>query len=450
MSVHRSSPPKLLKVGSAPAGTGALIVNPTSWRAESPLQHLGIGFDVQRPFGVLHRIDSQPAGSFHSTLSLNPVQPLRCPSCRLHCELCCAKCATQKMGLHKLRDVNREFYLRKAEICTQIDQELQVEMRYQSDLHAKQRTIRETSAAITAKTESITRLKRQLLVLKARTSKFVKNVSTLERKSVSHAIRIQKNNQENDRLRLTLQELENKNFQYVRFLTILLDHYIPIKKFELTTEKQRSIPSTVTSVITGLVASTQPIKQMATTVKSWPPVKNYYFTINGCEARDNSEYHPLESELIAGSALVLSSRAQPAFAALTYLTQFTSSMAILLDFNLPYRFTVRDLATWSRWTGDSFASDQYRLNTNVIALCAAFGLSNDVLRLQSPFNNLFILIQELHKNNKINSISGLLNEQIKHQLVERFNKINYEEREDEFSIEQIEEDWVSVDYAVLR
>ncbi|KAI6225396.1 hypothetical protein M3Y99_01343400 [Aphelenchoides fujianensis] len=455
MSFHRSPPQKPLKVGSAPAGTGALIVNPSGWRADSSLhqRNRGIIFDVQRPLGVLHRIDSQPL-EFHSTKSLDTIhQHPRCPSCRDHRELWCPKCATQVMGLHKFRDVNREFYLRKAEICQQIADELRPQMRFQADVHAKERSIREFRVKIAEKTESINRLKRQLVNVKVRIGQRAKNIRTLERKSVSHAARIERNNQENERLRAHLRELDEKNFTMVRFLTILLAHYIPIKKFELTAERQRAAASSVTSVITNLVASTQPANPKAQpAVKSWPPVKNFYFTINGCEVRDNSEYHPLESELIAGSAIVLSSRAQPAFAALMYLAQFTTAMSVLLDFNLPYRFTLRDMAVWGRWTPDLFASDQFRLNMNTLSLCAAFGLSNDVLRAQSPFNNLFLLVQELQKtkDSKITSTKGRLNEQMKHQLVECFNKFAYEEREHEFNIEHIEEDWVSVDYAVLR
>lgn len=159
---------------------------------------------------------------------------------------------------------------------------------------------------------------------------------------------------------------------------------------------------------------------LATTApKVWPPVKKHYFLvcfiyilnikratgsnlfclqINGCEINENSQYERLESELIAGSPLVLSKRARLSFAALLYMCQFLNSIAFLLDFNLPYRLSLRELAIWNRWTPDLFSTDIFRLNANVMTLCAAFGLRNEVLVAQNPFNNLHLLIQEMQKS----------------------------------------------------
>lgn len=149
-----------------------------------------------------------------------------------------------------------------------------------------------------------------------------------------------------------------------------------------------------------------------TTTKVWPPVKKYYFTvsssisssqdylryqINGCEINENGQYGSLGSELSAGSLLVLSNRARQSFAALLYGAQFLNVISFFLDFNLPYRLTLRELAIWNRWSAGLFATDMFHLNANVIALCAAFGLKNEVLVVNNPFNNLHLLIQEFEK-----------------------------------------------------
>lgn len=135
--------------------------------------------------------------------------------------------------------------------------------------------------------------------------------------------------------------------------------------------------------------------------------------MNGCEINENGQYDHLKSELIEGSPLVLSRRARLSFAAVLYLTQLINSMAYLIDFNLPYRTPLQvkgifliitnfqELATTNRWTSNLFSTDVFRLNTNVMAICAAFGLSNDVLYFQNPFNNLFLLKQLLTAN-KVN------------------------------------------------
>jgi hypothetical protein len=80
------------------------------------------------------------------------------------------------------------------------------------------------------------------------------------------------------------------------------------------------------------------------------------------------------------------------------MCQFLNSIAFLLDFTLPYRLPLRELAVWNRWSTDLFSTDMFRLNANVMTLCAAFGLKNDVLAVQNPFNNLHLLIQELQKS----------------------------------------------------
>lgn len=80
------------------------------------------------------------------------------------------------------------------------------------------------------------------------------------------------------------------------------------------------------------------------------------------------------------------------------MCQFLNSIAFLLDFNLPYRLSLRELAIWNRWTPDLFSTDIFRLNANVMTLCAAFGLRNEVLVAQNPFNNLHLLIQEMQKS----------------------------------------------------
>ena len=42
---------------------------------------------------------------------------------------------------------------------------------------------------------------------------------------------------------------------------------------------------------------------------------------------------------------------------------------------------------------------------------------------------------------------GVWTEQMKHQLIDLFNKHTFEEREHEFSYENVEEDWILFDYA---
>jgi hypothetical protein len=81
--------------------------------------------DSDRKFGVLHRIDSQ-MGEFHSSNSI-AIQT-RCPSCRLHCQLLCSNCVSNLLRLGRIRDVNHELYLRKAELCQKIDTELQLKV----------------------------------------------------------------------------------------------------------------------------------------------------------------------------------------------------------------------------------------------------------------------------------------------------------------------------------
>lgn len=60
-----------------------------------------------------------------------------------------------------------------------------------------------------------------------------------------------------------------------------------------------------------------------------------------------------------------------------------------------------------RWTANLFATDVYRLNANIMALCAAHGLKNEVLIVNNPFHNVLLLIQELSKN-QVSAFLGLL------------------------------------------
>lgn len=61
----------------------------------------------------------------------------------------------------------------------------------------------------------------------------------------------------------------------------------------------------------------------------------------------------------------------------------------------------KELATTNRWTTNLFATDVYRLNANLMSLCAAHGIKNEVLIVINPFNNLLLLTQELSKNKVI-------------------------------------------------
>jgi hypothetical protein len=49
---------------------------------------------------------------------------MRCPSCRLPRQMLCSNCVSNSLRLARVRDVNHELFLRKAELCRNIDWEL--------------------------------------------------------------------------------------------------------------------------------------------------------------------------------------------------------------------------------------------------------------------------------------------------------------------------------------
>lgn len=92
----------------------------------------------------------------------------------------CPSCVNATLRLAKIRDVNRELYLRKAEVCQKIDRELQEKMHFQSEMFEHDRSVRYLKQKIKEKKESIERLGRTLALTDVKVAKISKNVQTLE------------------------------------------------------------------------------------------------------------------------------------------------------------------------------------------------------------------------------------------------------------------------------
>lgn len=121
--------------------------------------------------------------------------------------------------------------------------------------------------------------------------------------------------------------------------------------------------------------------------------------VNRCTVDDHSDYKRLLSELLEGSSsLFLEKQSRHAFSALLYTVGFVNTMASFLDLRLPYSLSLQDFVTCTHWTQDLFLTDIFRLNVNVLAVCAAFGLPHEVLKLNQPFQNLFSLVTALKQN----------------------------------------------------
>ncbi|KAI6183209.1 hypothetical protein M3Y97_00464100 [Aphelenchoides bicaudatus] len=368
-----------IKYGSAPASS---TIDPSTWRS-SPLRKPSkgmIGIESDRRFGVLHRIDSQIG--FHSSNHLDRIEQMRCPSCRMNGrQLLCSSCVNTTLRLARVRDVNRELFLRKAEICRRIDDELQSKMHFQSDLYAKTRAIRQLKQKIAEKTEMNGRLRRSLALTEVKIAKSSKNVQTLENAAARHSKLIEEKTMRNQELLAGLETIREENLRYNRFFTILLAHYFPLKKLELSARKQKPGESMIQST----VSTSAP--------KVWPPVKRHYFTINGCEINENSQYDRLENEL-----------------------------------------------------GCWFPAGLVQTSTSVVRCSPVFvsvlELSRLSARLHPTLSTAFARTGSLQS---LSTSRGLLTEQMKQKLEAAFKQLTYEERQQDFNLEQVEEDWVSVE-----
>lgn len=52
------------------------------------------------------------------------IELLRCPSCLLQSELMCPRCVCSHFRINRIREQYRELFLRKAEVCRKIEDEL--------------------------------------------------------------------------------------------------------------------------------------------------------------------------------------------------------------------------------------------------------------------------------------------------------------------------------------
>ncbi|CAD5212218.1 unnamed protein product [Bursaphelenchus xylophilus] len=390
---------------------------------------------VDRQSGVLHRVDSQ---IFPSNLKFNQVEMVRCPACRLQSQLMCPSCVCTNIRANKLREVYREWFLRKAEICRKIEQVLEPRMKLEADFYAKKKSVKLIRQKIEAARDNIQRLKKKIAVVEVRRSKCEKNVRTLEKKSVSHSKRIQLQNVENDKLRAYLKAKREDTFRYVRFYTSLFSHYIPIDRFA----KENKTKKKVGDAMASMMATDSPA------VQQWPPVKKYYYTVNGCAIEDNCEYDRLLDDLLEGVSIIfLEKHSKHAYSALLYTIRLVNVMALFADLLLPYHYDIKDFALYSNWSQDLFFTDMFKLNVNILALCAVFGLKNEQIKISQPFHNLYNLVHALLKK-EIDGTDGLINEKMKHQIFDAFCKFVWEERNDRLEVDNVEEDWVNVGFSV--
>ncbi|CAD5207651.1 unnamed protein product [Bursaphelenchus okinawaensis] len=430
MSVHK---PDNIKPSSAPS-FGNNLSPVTHLRSESPFcsPYYGMNTNIkpEKTNGILHRIDNKILAG---QLKLCQVETVRCPSCRLQSQLVCPACVSSNFRTSKLKEAYRESFLKKAEIDRKMDVLLQLKMKLDSDLFAKQRNIKLMKEKIEVCKENIYRLKKKIAVAEMRRSKCEKNVRTLDLKQNSHSKRIGLQEQENAKLKAYLKVKRDEIFCYIRFYTSLFSHYIPIQRF--TKENKKMVEATSSTTVT------EPPQQ-------WPPVKKFYFTVNGCVIEDNNEYERLLDDLLEGvSVIFLGKHSKHAYSGLLYTIRLVNVIAYFADLWLPYRYDLKDFALCTGWSQDLFYTDMFKLNVNVLSLAAAFGLKNEQIKINQPVHNLHTLVNSLLKND-LTGTDGLVSEKMKHQIFDAFSKFVWEERNDRLEVDNVEEDWVNVGFSM--
>lgn len=389
--------------------------------------------------GVMHRFESdfspRQLDIFSaSSAAVSPTSAFKCPCCRdSTSQMYCPTCITSMLRLNKLREQRRAVFLHKASICQQIETQLREEMNFESDYRKKQLSVQELKRKIAAKQQGIDSLRRRIASLEVNISKNKKNVVLLEKKMDAHCNRIAKTGVENEGLQSQLYRSTEKLNKGIAFAASLLSAMFPLCQ---TMETAGNGGEKECAWTAGGARQRQ---------------KKYLYTVNRCSINDNCAYDELRLELVEGSSLSLSPTSREAFAALLYSRQFTEAMATILNTPLPYKRLAKDVARTARWTDDLFATDVFRLNYCIVKLCLEGGVPIEMLNLLRPFSNLFQMLAKLRDEPLDMADRGTVGGsemKLRHQISEEFNKVKWEEQRHNFTLDNVEEDWVSVDFAL--
>ncbi|KAI1717871.1 RNAse P rpr2/Rpp21/SNM1 subunit domain-containing protein [Ditylenchus destructor] len=384
--------------------------------------------------GIVHQFESQDCISAIPVKTKYNKRPMfqnnrpaliKCPCCRdSNSEILCASCASTFLRLNKVRESRHSLLIRKAEICQRIDAQLKEQINFESDFYKKQQSILELKSKIAEKKERIEKLRQRIGNVGLNTGKNKKNVVLLERKMLAHSDRIARTKIENDNLRSVLYKADENLGMCIFHATSSLVDIFPIKRMEKK-------PSGNTDAWSG-------------------QQKKIFFSIRDAIIVFD-DFNRLGTELCANSSCTdLALESRQTLAALTYACQLTDSLSTILHCILPYRHLTSDLCLNIRWTDDLFATTLFKINYCIIRLCLEQRVPVESLNFQKPLANLFQLISVLRdqKRNRVNLAA--FDPKLWMQIIDEFRKVKWEERRHDFTLDNVEEDWVNVDFASAK